>query len=567
MTIETTFSISAGKVIDLTGGDHNASPEYYSGIEFHRWLSDLSDDVSFTGDDVIDRTKPVASKRATDFILTLRNGYTITAAAIEHLYDVSIVQGTAGVDQKIWDAVVVQGNASKVNIIQNGSKLTDDWWNSNGGLNPLPSKGITHRFLLLVHDFAGSGGDIDGRKLHGTCRPHGGTWKYSFINGTERGKNYMFLDTEDDINNNTARATVALLSGISNLNEGRVGIDADSDTVDEFFYSNWTYGANSINDLYEYTKYLADDDSAATLYGLPAAVFRGITHKFNYDTEGGTGSWSEAASVTFGNGATAQLLAVKDDGATGTMWVQLLTGDAPADNDTITQGTINALIAGTPTAFTPKTPFIGQSTGSAIIGALGEGVSSVLSTRDSLLDLDGATVSPPDVVNFSVASLEVGDGSVTVYPWDGVAVDDEGNATPNYTQMTLATALSGAAETSVVVNAIPDNTPDTGSIRIVEDSGVNRLISYTAHNGVDTFTIPATSFTGGDISSIGNGCWVAYLDKVPASAVESFTYTYGSDVKVVVEVRDPVNQMVPFITGVTLGNANQTINTIRNNDF
>lgn len=560
------WSISAGKVIDYIGDDHGgASPSYATGIELHRWLSDLTDDAAYTGDDIIDRTLPVPSKRSTDFIIRLVNGYTITANAIEHLYDVSITQGTDGVDQIIWDAIVVQGNATTVHIIQNGAKLADDWWNSNGGLNPDAAKGITHRFLIKVHDFVANGGDIDGRRLIGTSRPWNKTWKESIINGTERGKNYMFLDAEDDLNNQSTTVAVSGLVGISNQNEGRIGIDANLDLSDEFYFSSWTYGGNSINDLYEHTKYLGYDGSAATLYGLPAAVFRGITHKFNYDTEAG-GTFAEATALTFGNGATAQLLALKDDGTTGTMWVQLLTGDAPSNDDTITQGAVTAAVNGAVTSIPIKAPFIGVSTGTAIIGNYGQGISSVLTPNDKLTDLDGNPVQPPSNVSVTVSNLVAAQGSVTCYPWDGVSVDSEGNPAVDYNQMTVAGAnLTGAAVTSIQVNAIPNNTPDTGQIRVVCNSGAKKLISYSAHNGTNAFTITSTDFST-DNANIGNGVFVAYIDEQPAATSESFNYTYGGDTKAVVEVRDPTALIVPFITGITLGNNSQTINTIRNSD-
>jgi hypothetical protein len=552
-----------GNVIDYIGDDHDgASPSYASGLELHRWASDLADDAVYSGDDQVDRTTGVPTTRSTDFILRIRAPYTITAAAIEHLYDASVSQGTPGVDQIIWDAIVVKGNASLINIIQNGSKLSDDFWNSGGGINPDPSQNITHRFLLKVHDFVANGGDIDGRNLVATNRPWNGTWG-EFSLQTERGKNFLFFQTDTDINNENTEAAVAALVGITN-SEGLTQLDLNNDSTDEFYYASWSYGANSINDLYERAKYLTYESSSGTLYGLDSHVFRGITHEIDYDTEAG-GTFSEGASVTFGNGATAQILALRDEGTTGTIWVQLLTGTAPSDNDTITQGAVTAAVNGSVTSIPVRTPFIGQSTGSGLIAAYGIGVSSVLTPNDQFTDLDGNSISPPNVVNVTVSNLEVGDGSVTVYPWDGVTLDGEGNPSFTRDQMSIATALTGGSETSVEVDAIPDNTPASGTIRIVLDSGNSARVPYTSHNGTDTFTIASTDFSG-DNASVANDSWVAYLDKVPASSAESFSYVFNSPVSAVAEVRDPVNLMQPFKVPVTLGNTSQTISTIRNSD-
>ena len=561
------WSISALKVIDYIGDAHGgANPSYASGIELHRWLGDLSDDAAYAGDDILDRTKPVASKRSTNFIITLKSGYTITDTAIEHLYDVSITEGDTGVDQKIWDGITVYGNCPVIHVLQSGVKIANDFWNNDPdalGFGLHSTTGISHKFLVKVHDFAADGGDIDGRRLIGTTRAWNKSWKEFSINGSERGKNTLALDQKSDLNNTNTTGVVGALVGISNQNEGYVGIDADGDTTDEYYYSSWTKGANSINDLYEFTKLQAYDGSAETLYGLPASGFRGITHEIDYDTLAG-GSFTEASSVTFGNGATAQILA---DNSADTLWVQLLTGVAPSDNDTITQGGVTAAVNITVTEISLDTPFLGASIGTAVIGAYGFGISDALTTSDKLTDLSGNVITPPSVVVFTAGNLFK--GSVTLFPWDGVTVDSEGNPVYKENQMTIATALTGVAETDVVVNAIPDNTPDTGEIRIVLDSGANIILAYTARDtGTDTYTIAPTDFTG-DNATISNNVWNAYLDDAlnSASAItKQFTYTYGSDVKAVLEVRDPVNLMQPFVQPVTLGSTNQTINAIRSSD-
>lgn len=62
---------------------------------------------------------------------------------------------------------------------------------------------------------------------------------------------------------------------------------------------------------------------------------------FNYDNEVG-GPFTLAETLTFGNGATAKLQKLVDNGTTGTMYCELLTGSAPPDNNSITGGTSSA---------------------------------------------------------------------------------------------------------------------------------------------------------------------------------------------------------------------------------
>ena len=62
-----------------------------------------------------------------DNIITLINGYNITDAEAEHLYDGSIIYSDG---DEIYDGIVNFGNSDvQVQVIQNGAVLSDDWWN------------------------------------------------------------------------------------------------------------------------------------------------------------------------------------------------------------------------------------------------------------------------------------------------------------------------------------------------------------------------------------------------------------------------------------------------------
>jgi hypothetical protein len=103
---------------------------YATVIQFHRWLQALADDPEFAGDDELDIIDRDPSSRSTDNIITLTNGFNVDATAIEHLYDGSITQGV-GPTQERWDGVVNFGNSDiHIQIIQNGSILSDDYWNA-----------------------------------------------------------------------------------------------------------------------------------------------------------------------------------------------------------------------------------------------------------------------------------------------------------------------------------------------------------------------------------------------------------------------------------------------------
>lgn len=598
--------------IRYTGDDHNgASPSYATVIEFHRWLQDLADDQEWTagtGDelDIIDNTP---SDRSTDNIVTLINGFNIDATAAEHLYDGSIIQAGGNT---IYDGIVNFGNKNvKIQLIQNGAVLADDFWNyseggthtgaadasvltdssktwtvdewvgyiitnttdgSSGiitantsntitatleggtendwdnadayliakGLNGDVNAGISHRFMVLVRDAAA---DIDGRRLIGTTRTFGKTYAEFKINGTSRGNNVLALVDSTDLNNSTSIDTVSTWSTITNTTEGFVQLDVDNNGSTEDYYSEWTKDTYTINQFYERMKWLTRDGSASTLYGLNGELFRGITHEL--DVDGGTGTWGtpEHEEITWGSGVTAgsaRLLAVDNKTGTSTtkIWFQLLTGVVPADNATITGTTSTAtaladLTTGSLVERTIATPFVGQSTGSALIGSYGLSLETGdLAATDKVFDLTNTQITPPNNVTFVVSGLVSGE--------DYVLVTNNNAGDIDFTQMALATALVGATETTVDVGAsnIPVDTPASGTIRIERNNGLYSRHPFSAYDaGRQNFTITSHDFSTNG-AAISNNVFVSYIDKLATAATEQFTTVYNSPRTLFIRVRD-----------------------------
>ena len=372
--------------IRYAGDDHGgASPSYATVIELHRALQDFADEAASSGDDELDITDVTPSDRSTDNIISLINGFNIDDTAAEHLFDGSIVQAS-GAD--IYDGFEVIGASPNIQIIQDGAILSDDWWNSDPsaagyGINSDIANGFSHRFMLKVR---AGGSDIDGRRLVATSRNANKTNGEFKINGSSRGKNVIALTEADDLNNQTAAATVATYTDITN-SEGYRGIDVSGNGSDEFFYSDWEFGSRTVNQFYERLKWLTREGSTSTLYGLNGELFRGITHEINVDTPSGTFSAVEAVSWS---GGTGQMLAIDSPTAATKMWIQLLTGVAPTDGQAITGGTSSATVAVnvTVTDRAVSAPFVGASTGSAIIGAFGLGIGADdLTSSDLLFDL------------------------------------------------------------------------------------------------------------------------------------------------------------------------------------
>ena len=339
-----------------------------------------------------------------------------------------------------------------------------------------------------------------------------------------------------------------------------VHVEGDSTGTHSGNLSTWTgsWAAAAAEDLH-FKVY-----ASPRLYGLNGEIFRGITHEINLD--GGTGTWSNVETVTW-SGGSGQMLAIDNTTATSAtkMWIQLLTGVAPTDNQTITGSTSGATNTVNVTVIerTLSQPFIGASTGSAIIGAYGVGIETTdLTASDKVFDLTNTQVTPPNYVTFTVGGLVSGEDRVLVGP--------ESGGTLNVAQFTLNGALTGAAVTSVVVNTtIPSDTPATGTIRILLNSGIYRRVSYTSYTG-STFTIPSTDFSS-DNANTSNNTFISYIDKLATSASESFTVVYSTNRALFVRVRDggTAGDNIPiktFETAATLGSAGGSVTAIRTSD-
>lgn len=297
-------------------------------------------------------------------------------------------------------------------------------------------------------------------------------------------------------------------------------------------------------------------------------------------TESGTFQASEA--LTFGSGQTANvsgspvgqatgggaaaLLAIDDNGTTGTVWVQLIKGSPPSNN-TICYRQDNAnnvlTVDGSVTARTLSPAFLGTSTGSAIIGAFGIGIDpSVLTASDQLFDLTNAAVNPPNNVTFSVNGVVSGQDRILVGPESGGALEVD--------QFGLNAALTTNNVTSITIDTtIPSDTPSAGTIRVFDNDGVARRLSYSSYTGA-TFTITTTDGNedfGTVNADAGNDVFISYIDDVAAGSSISFTSVYSSDRALFIRVRDGgASPIKTFETTGTLGSAGGSATAIRTSD-
>jgi hypothetical protein len=412
MTIATEFTVAVNGDIRHTGG----ATTHYTVIQLHRWLGDLMDDAQASGDDTLDITDATASERATDNLITLKSPYNIDDATAQYFYDGSIVQKNG---DEIYDGlIVIAAQGMYLQIIQDGALVTNFWeGDPPNGYNQDVANGISHRFMLKVRT---AGADIDGRRLIGTTRELGKTYSEFKINGTSRGNNVMALAYSTDLNNATDESTISGWTDITNTTEGYKLMDVDQNSVNEAYYSEWNKSNRTINQFYERMKWLTRRGTTSTLYGLDGDLFRGITHEVSCSGTH-TGTFPAYGALTW-TGGTGQLLAVDVPSNPTKMWIQLLTGIAPTNSQTITgpvgSGSPTATVSGTPLERPLSFPFIGVSTGSALIGAYGVGLETGdLSNLDKVFDLTNTYIPVPNQVQFSVTGL-----NYTASPGDRVLV-------------------------------------------------------------------------------------------------------------------------------------------------
>jgi hypothetical protein len=297
------------------------------------------------------------------------------------------------------------------------------------------------------------------------------------------------------------------------------------------------------------------------LFGIAGQIFRGITHEITVDNPSAT-DFSAVEAVSW-SGGTGQMLAINDVNAPTKMWIQLLTGVAPTDNQTITGGTSGAtcLVNVTVTERTISAPFCGASTGSSIIGAFGFGVEALdLSNADKVFDLTNTLYQAPNYVTFTVNGIVSGEDYVLVGPASGGVLDLD--------QFTLNGTLTGASVTSVVVNeAIPGDTPSSGTIRIQRANGAYTRHAYSAYNaGTKTFTITSHDFSTNNAADDAN-CYISYIDKLADSTSASFTAVYVSTRDLFIRVRDGgASPIKTFESTGSLGSGGGSATAVRTSD-
>ncbi len=256
---------------------------------------------------------------------------------------------------------------------------------------------------------------------------------------------------------------------------------------------------------------------------------------------GGTAASADATAVITDDtkaGGEGTLLALDDNGSTGDLYLQITSGAAPVDDLRVSEATAKyALVNATINARTISPAFVGQSTGTNIIGAYGIGFEPTeVGSSDKFFDLSNTLRTPPNNVTFTVGGLVSGEDRVLVGPRSGSVL--------NKAQYALQTALAADDETDIVVStAIQTETPSAGvgalntRLRVELDTGVYRRVPYTSWSA-STFTTSSLDWSDPLDALATNDVFVAYIDVLADAATEAFTAVHSSTRDILIRVRD-----------------------------
>lgn len=320
--------------------------------------------------------------------------------------------------------------------------------------------------------------------------------------------------------------------------------------VDQLLHISGTFGGTgSITGYSDPTVYRVSVTNGSTSFtlvteaGAAIVTTTGTPTGVTYELQSGTG----------------QMLAINSTTAPTKLWMQILTGVVPLDNQKFRGYTSAAscLMNASLTERVLSFPAAGTSTGTSLIGGYGFGVEALdLSATDKVFDLSNVQWQAPNNVTFTVSNLLSGDRVLVTNDAGGIDVS----------QFTLNGALTGVT-TSVVVNgSIPVDTPASGVIRILRADGFYSRHPYSGWTG-STFTITSHDFTSNNAAN-GANTYIGYIDDVSAGTSMNFIAVYGSDRTLFVRVRHGTASPLikTYETTATLGTAGGSASTSRISD-
>ncbi len=534
----------------------------------HRALQKIAWDFAISGDDEINFSAPNPStSEALGTIITLLDhttdysvSYSITDEVAEYLFGGSIEQGGASVTR--YSGLVVLGSVAStttLQIVQNGALVTEYW---GTGLNQTDSSTLL-RILIKTID---AGSEVDNHIVNVKSNTWGDTfaiWQTTL----GLGEKVAAINTFSDPNNDTAQLTVEGYSITPSYGYKLIDVDGNGDKA---FIGEWSYGAYNKKALHEFVKSILVYGTSETIYGIDGDIWTG--RLIDCSIGSGANTWAQDETLSWGSGATAgtgTLVAVDNTAGASTarLILHLATGVAPEDAMTITgAGSATGVTDATPVGITTNPNLLGVFTGAAWIGAYGMGfVEGELTSADSVTDLDGNLLSPPNNVPIAV---NVTCGDTGDAPHVFLAEKNSGLNAPDYNTYDGETGTASDAYLDVDA-PIASDVPGSGYVGVKHSGNTSfTFYKYSSWNNDDNTPngrFILDSVTLDDDVVAGDDVFVAMFYELAAGGglvkTASTSLIYTSEIDVIGWVRhgDPAIPDKPVAISGTIGAAGLSI--------
>lgn len=332
MAITDDFSVNA-----LGDIRHTSGAVVYSVLDLHAWLQALATARTSSGDDLLDILKPIPSKLdgPRDVAVASRLNLLTSGAVVYNLDDTAAQFINFGSVKQLSAATQYSGlktiggivSASPVYVVQNGAKITSFWANGH---------------IQILVKVKAAGALIDSGNVTAFSRKWQQAYSHFDVNLSAGGESNAALNTSLDGNVVLTTGAAAALSAKVAVAFGDTTQDLGNGNGGKLYKGTITLtGGATLQECYQYLQYLAREDSAATLNGVPGWRYRLLNAVY-----------SEIPSAPFGTFAGGSFF-----GAQG-WW---LTGVAPAE------ATKYVLIAHDGTPQTPPN-LVGITVGNLVAG-------------------------------------------------------------------------------------------------------------------------------------------------------------------------------------------------------
>lgn len=446
--------------------------------------------------------RPNDNTLANDFNSTTGGIITAGTTPFRTATQETAVVGTTG--ERVWANIYTIGgiySSSNLYVAQNYTKYTS-WWSVNH----------LDRLFLTSDDY--DTGLIDYGYLSTYAREYGYLYDHFQADVSSGGRNPIPLATSADVNNTTAIATIAALTGIT-FTFGATLEDINNGSGNRPYNVTIDCGGNTISDFYEYTKWATRRTAttplstslyqdAVTTWGLDGEQYWG-TGEIIVNLQTITIAPTEGDTITGGTSGATGVLVAYHTSPTNFLVVRDVRGTFE-DSEIITdEGTGNVTAAAASAVenitLSKSAPF-GTFAGTQFFGTRGVHIHNMAgadANNYSLIDSTDTAQDPPTSVPITVSNTESGD-RVSVFR----ASDTSGTIEKDV--FTSDAVLNGISDDTFVVQetiSTSDNdTPSSGILRVVDEPNeADHRFRFSSWLG-STFTLVTTDVFPGPAVTI-----------------------------------------------------------------